>query len=201
MADKFVMNRMFWLDMEMSGLDVTRERILECAVIVTDLELNILETYEAIVHQPDELLKAMDKWCQENHTKSGLVTKVKASNFTETQLDEALCALVEKHYKDKVVLCGNSIGQDRKFVEAYLPKFTAKLHYRMLDVSSIKILFEHMFERRFKKQNKHRALDDIKESIAEFKYYLGFFDFEKIKSAPAEINVTHTSCTFISEKV
>lgn len=186
MADKFVMNRMFWLDMEMSGLDHTRERILECAVIVTDLELNILDTYEVIVHQPDSVLNSMDKWCKDNHGKSGLTERVKASTVTDHQLDQALCELANKYYKDKIVLCGNSIGQDRKFVDAYLPKFADKLHYRMLDVSSIKILFEHMFERRFKKQNKHRALEDIKESIAEFKYYFGFFDREKINSAPSE---------------
>lgn len=186
MAEKFVMNRMFWLDMEMSGLDHTRERILECAVIVTDLKLNCLDTFETIVHQPNELLKSMEKWCQENHKKSGLIDKVKNSDFTENQLDDALCAIAAKHYKDKIVLCGNSIGQDRKFIDAYLPKFAATLHYRMLDVSSIKILFEHFFERRFKKLNKHRALEDIKESIAEFKYYFGFFDEQKIKLAPAE---------------
>lgn len=175
------MERMFWLDMEMTGLDHTKERILECAVVVTDRTFNVLATFETAVFQPPEVLAGMDNWCKETHGKTGLTARV-PEGISETELDEKLMGLVQSHFpKERVVLCGNSIGQDRKFVEAFLPRFTAKLHYRMLDVSSFKIVFENFYQKKFKKENKHRALDDIHESIAELRHYLEFVDPEKLK--------------------
>lgn len=180
------MEQMFWLDMEMSGLDVSKERILETAVIVTDLKFNVLRTYDTAVFQAPELLEAMDPWCKDHHGKSGLVKRVE-TGISEGDLDHELCAIAKTFIpKGKIVLCGNSIGQDRKFIEKYLPKFTEKLHYRMLDVSSIKLIFENMFSIKFKKENKHRALDDIRESIAELSYYLGYLNETKLgKTVPS----------------
>lgn len=174
------MNRMFWLDLEMTGLLPEKDRIIEAAVVVTDLHLSVLDTYETAVFQSQELLAGMDPWCTETHGKSGLTERV-PNGITETELDKALVWLVKKNYKkDKVIICGNSIHQDRKFIEKYLPEFTKELHYRMLDVSSLKIVFENMFSLKFKKSNKHRALEDIEESIKEFKYYLSFLDKSRL---------------------
>ena len=174
------MQKLFWLDMEMTGLESSRDRILEAAVLVTDLQFNVVQTYEAVVFQPPELLEGMDAWCKETHGKSGLSARV-PNGISEQLLDEQLEQLsIGVYGKEKVVLCGNSIGQDRKFIEAYLPRFSARLHYRLLDVSSFKIIFENLFQKKFKKENKHTALADVQESINELKYYLDFLDRTKL---------------------
>lgn len=164
-----------WIDMEMSGLDVNSCRILEVAAIVTDLEFRVLETYEAIVYQPKEVLDAMDEWCKENHGKSGLTAAV-AKGKPEAQVEKELLELVSRHFKEseRPILCGNSIGQDRKFIDAYWQAFSKRLHYRMLDVTSFKIIFGNRWKIEYQKQGSHRALDDIKESIAELQHYLSF---------------------------
>lgn len=161
--------------MEMSGLEVSQCRILEVAAIVTDKDLKPLETYEAIVFQETAVLAAMDAWCTENHGKSGLTAAV-ATGKQESLVESELLALVNRHFKpeDRPILCGNSIGQDRKFIDAYMPALAKRLHYRMLDVTSLKIVFESSFGIAFKKKDAHRALGDIEESIAELKHYLGF---------------------------
>ena len=175
------LQRLFWLDMEMTGLEPSRDRILEAAVVVTDLQFSVVQSYETAVFQTPELLAGMDTWCKDTHGKSGLTARV-PSGISEQLLDEQLEQLSTQQFgKDKVVLCGNSIGQDRKFVEAYLPRFSARLHYRMLDVSSFKIVFENLFRKKFKKENKHTALADIHESINELKYYLPFLDLAKLE--------------------
>lgn len=177
------MEQMFWLDMEMTGLDVEKERILECAVIVTDTQFRVLKTFDTAVYQPKELLDAMDPWCKEHHGKSGLTQRC-ATGISEDELDSQLSALgKELCPKGKIILCGNSIGQDRKFIDKYLPKFAAMLHYRMLDVSSLKLVFEHVFNVKFKKENKHQALDDIRESIAELSFYYSYLDASKLSRA------------------
>lgn len=174
------MEKLFWLDMEMSGLDPVQNRILEVAVIITDLELNTLKTFETAVYQPPEVLTAMDAWCTEHHGKSGLTARV-PEGLAETEVETVLLRLAnEQMGNERVILCGNSISQDRKFVEMYFKQFDKKLHYRMLDVSSFKLIFEHKYKQKFKKENKHRALDDIKESIAEFKFYLNFISVPEI---------------------
>jgi oligoribonuclease len=164
-----------WVDMEMSGLDVSRCRILEVAAIVTDSELRPLETYEAIVHQSQTVLDAMDEWCQENHGKSGLTALV-PNGKPESVVEQELLGLVNRHFKEKErpILCGNSIGQDRKFIDAYMPSLSQRLHYRMLDVTSFKIVLGPRFGIEFQKKGSHRALGDILESIAELNHYLGF---------------------------
>ncbi|MBM3381055.1 MAG: oligoribonuclease [Betaproteobacteria bacterium] len=175
------MKHLFWLDMEMTGLEVETHRILETAAIITDWSLNPLTRFSTAVRQPEEELRKMDDWCVKTHTGSGLLKRV-PEGMSEADLDTALVDLLNGFYPadERVVLCGNSIGQDRKFIDKYLPKFATRLHYRMLDVSSFKIVFENAFNQKFKKQNKHEALGDIEESIAEFSHYLSFFDRAKL---------------------
>ncbi|HEY8279249.1 MAG TPA: oligoribonuclease [Bdellovibrionota bacterium] len=162
-----------WIDMEMSGLEVSKCRILEVAAIVTNRDFVPLETYHAIVYQPPEVLEAMDAWCKENHGKSGLTAAV-AKGVPESEAEKQLLALIDRHFpaKERPILAGNSIGQDRKFIDAYMPALAERLHYRMLDVSSFKIIFNDRFGLRYEKRGTHRALDDILESIAELTLYL-----------------------------
>jgi oligoribonuclease len=175
------MKYLFWLDMEMTGLEVEKHRILEAAVIVTDWNLKPLKTFSSAVFQDETSLALMDDWCVRTHTASGLLSRV-PNGLTENQLEQALHECADEFFgqNEKIVLCGNSIGQDRKFVEKYLPSFSSRLHYRMLDVSSFKIVFENALNQKFKKTNKHEALGDIEESIAEFSFYLGFLDRSKL---------------------
>lgn len=160
--------------MEMTGLDPAQCQILEVAAIVTDAAFQPLEQYHAIVFQPPEVLEAMDAWCKETHGKSGLTAAV-AKGIPLAQVEKEFLALVNKHFKpeEKPILAGNSIGQDRKFVDAHMPALAARLHYRMLDVTSFKIVFSNRFAINYdKKQGNHRALDDILESISELNHYL-----------------------------
>jgi oligoribonuclease len=177
------MKYLYWLDMEMTGLEVEHHKILEAAVIVTDWSLTPLKTFSSAVYQDEVALSQMDEWCVKTHTASGLLSRV-PSGMKEGELDQALVKLSEEFFSpnEKIVLCGNSIGQDRKFVDKYLPSISSRLHYRMLDVSSFKIVFENAFNQKFKKKNKHEALGDIEESIAEFKFYLGFLDRTQLGS-------------------
>ncbi|OGQ08986.1 MAG: hypothetical protein A3G32_09080 [Deltaproteobacteria bacterium RIFCSPLOWO2_12_FULL_40_28] len=173
------MNRLFWLDMEMTGLDENKDHILELAVIITDLDFNILEEYQRVVFQPPEVLEAMNEWCKKNHGKSGL-TQAVPSGTPLTQVENELLALTAKHFgsEKRVILCGNSIGNDQRFVLHYLPRFAQRLHYRMIDVTSFKEIFRTKYKIKFTKQERHRALDDIKESIEELKTYLGYVKIE-----------------------
>jgi oligoribonuclease len=162
-----------WLDMEMSGLEVSKCRILEVAAIVTDNLLKPLESYQQVVYQAPEVLEAMDSWCKENHGKSGL-TAAAAKGLPEAEVERQLLALIGRHFpaEEKPVLAGNSISQDRKFIDAYMPTLASRLHYRLLDVSSFKVVFNERFGIRYEKKGRHRALDDILESIAELNLYL-----------------------------
>lgn len=164
-----------WIDMEMSGLDPETCRILEVAAIVTDENFSPLEQYEAIVFQPASVLDAMDDWCKETHGKSGLTAAV-ANGKPEAQVEKEILSLLEKYFKpeEKPILCGNSIGQDRKFIDQYMVNLSKKLHYRMLDVTSFKLIFKEKFKIEFSKKGNHRAVDDILESISELKHYLSF---------------------------
>lgn len=177
MAKKF-----FWIDMEMSGLDVDKCRILEVAAIVTDHRFNVLDQYEAIVYQDQSVLDAMDAWCTENHGKTGLTAAVKTGK-KEILVENEMIALVDKHYAkdDRVVICGNSIGQDRKFIDRYWKNFSARLHYRMVDVTSFKEIFRECYGIETKKLGKHRAIDDIKESLRELNFYLSHIKLPETK--------------------
>lgn len=171
-------DHLLWLDMEMSGLDPARERILELATIITDANLEIVALGpELIVHQGAEVLAAMDPWNTKHHGESGLTAKVAASVVDEAAAEAQTLAFIAAHFgaRDRPVLCGNSIHQDRRFIRRYLPGFDARLHYRMIDVSTIKELGRRWYPAALAKQpakaESHRALGDIQESIAELRYY------------------------------
>lgn len=168
--------------MEMSGLDVEKERIIEVAAIVTDKDFNSLEEYESVVFQPDEILSKMDDWNKTQHGKSGLIAKIPTAPKQDV-VEEKLCKLVTKHFGDvRAVMAGNSISQDRKFIDRYMPKLAQQLHYRLLDVTAWKIIMGSRFGVTYEKKDNHRALDDIKESIAELKTFIDFIDANKKRS-------------------
>ena len=165
-----------WMDLEMTGLDPENDRIIEMATIITDAQLNIIAEGPVLaIHQPDALLAKMDDWCTKTHTESGLVARVKASQVTEAQAQAQTIAFLEQHVKPGVApLCGNSIWQDRRFLGRYMPELEAYCHYRIVDVSTFKELAKRWSPRiydGFQKTSKHLALDDIRESIEELRYY------------------------------
>lgn len=169
-----------WVDMEMTGLDPDKERIIEVAVVVTDSELNIIgEGPVFAIHQPDEVLDAMDAWNKGTHGRSGLIERVKASTVTEADAEEALIAFLKKYVPaGKSPMCGNTICQDRRFMARGMPKLEAFFHYRNLDVSTLKELCKRWrpeLAAGFKKHQKHTALADILESIEELRYYREHF--------------------------
>ncbi len=172
--------RLVWLDMEMTGLDPEKERIIEAAVVVTEADLTVVaEGPVVVVHQDDALLDAMDSWNKSTHGKSGLIDKVRASTLTEAQAEDALLAFLAEHVPaGKSPLCGNSIGQDRRFMVKYMPRLEAFFHYRNLDVSTLKELalrWKPEVYRSYVKQNRHEALADIYDSINELKHYREHF--------------------------
>lgn len=165
----------FWIDLEMTGLDDAKDVILEVAAAVTDLDFNVLEEFDRVIRQPQEALDRMDDWCKKTHGASGLTEKVKTVGEPLEKVEGELIALLDRHFpkkEDKVVLAGNSVGNDRRFIDRYLPAFAKRLHYRLIDVSSFKEVFRQKYGVKYDKKNKHRALDDIHESIAELKSYL-----------------------------
>ncbi len=164
--------------MEMTGLDVNKEVIIEVAAIVTDWNFKELDTFEAIVKQPQNYLDNMDAWNTEHHGASGLTAKV-PSGMEPTAVEHHLVQLATKHFpdqKDKPVLCGNSIAQDRLFIDKYFKNFSKLLHYRVLDVTSWKLLMFHKYNITYNKNNNHRALDDVRESIQELQFYTQFIN-------------------------
>ena len=173
-------SHLVWLDMEMTGLDPERERIIELAVVVTDNHLvTVAESPVWVVHQADEQLDAMDAWNKKTHGRSGLLEKVRASKFDEATIEAAALAFVRAYVpKETSPMCGNSIGQDRRFMLRYMPQLEAWFHYRNLDVSTLKELcrrWKPEVAKGFVKKADHTALADIRESIAELKYYREHF--------------------------
>ena len=166
---------LLWIDLEMTGLDEKTHVILEAAAVVTDLDFQPLDRFHRIVLQPQEELDKMDAWCRKTHGKSGLTEQVK-TGAPIAEVERALLAFASRHFKpeDRIVLCGNSIGNDRRFLETYTPEFAKKLHYRMIDVSSFKEIFREKYGIKVQKKETHRALDDIQESINELKTYLSY---------------------------
>ncbi|QKM63694.1 oligoribonuclease [Polynucleobacter antarcticus] len=167
---------LIWVDMEMSGLDPEKERILEIAIIVTDAHLNTIATAPVwVVHQEDALLDAMDAWNTGTHGRSGLIDKVKASSQDEATVEAECIAFLKQYVKAGTIpMCGNTIGQDRRFMAKYMPKLEAFFHYRNIDVSTLKELCKRWHPelvKGFNKKQAHTALADIEESIEELKYY------------------------------
>ena len=167
-----------WMDLEMTGLDHTSDVIVEIATLITDDDLNIVaEGPDLVVHASDEQLAAMDPFVVDMHTKSGLLDQIKASTITLEEAGEATLAFIKEHVPEErsVPLCGNSIGTDRRFLAAYLPVIEEYLHYRSIDVSSVKELVKRWYptvdSARPRGQGSHRALDDIRESVRELVYY------------------------------
>jgi oligoribonuclease len=169
-----------WVDMEMTGLEPETDRIIEVAIIVTDMHLNILaEGPVFAIHQSDETLDKMDAWNKGTHGRSGLTDRVKASTVTEAQAEAELIAFMKQWVpKGKAPMCGNTIGQDRRFMVKYMPALEAFFHYRNIDVSTLKELCKRWKPEivgGFKKHQKHTALADITESIEELRYYREHF--------------------------
>jgi len=164
-----------WVDLEMTGLDPAKDKILEVAAIVTDWDFNEIASYDAVIHQPDSVLSTMNEWCIEQHGASGLTERVRASQLSEAKAEAQLIAFAKRHCgeSEKILLCGNSIHMDRRFLEQQWTSFDELLHYRMLDVSAWKVVFEGKYRKKFAKPEDHRALADIRGSIMELKYYLG----------------------------
>jgi oligoribonuclease len=172
-------SNLFWVDLEMTGLDVEKEVIIEVAVIVTDYKLNELETYHAVVKQPQSYIDKMDDWNKKTHKESGLIDQIpKGKDPAEVEKD--LIALSKKHFgTNKVIIAGNSIGHDKLFLKQYFKQFSELLHYRLLDVTSWKLVFKDILKIKHDKKNTHRALDDIRESIDELKFYMKFIKVDE----------------------
>jgi len=169
---------LIWVDLEMTGLDPETHKIIEIASIVTDSELNILAEGPVLaIHQPEEELAKMDDWCTNTHTASGLVERVRNSQISEQDAVAQTIEFLEKWVpKGASPICGNSIGQDRRFLYKHMPELEEFFHYRYVDVSTLKELarrWQPEVLNGFTKQGTHLALDDIRESIAELKYYRG----------------------------
>ncbi|WP_252084200.1 oligoribonuclease [Microbulbifer variabilis] len=169
-------NNLIWIDLEMTGLDPEKERIIEIATIVTDSRLNVLAEGPAmVIHQSNALLDAMDDWNTEQHGGSGLVAKVKESNISEREAERETLEFL-RHWVPEGAspMCGNSIGQDRRFLVKYMPQLESYFHYRNLDVSSVKELARRWRPdvlNGVKKHSSHLALDDIRDSIEELRHY------------------------------
>lgn len=175
-----VTDRLVWIDLEMTGLDPEQERIIEMATLITDSDLNLVAEGPVIaVHQPDSLLDGMDEWCTRTHGQTGLTQRVRESTVSEAEAEQQTLAFLNQHLEaGQSPLCGNSIGQDRRFLVKYMPELEGFFHYRNLDVSTIKEL-----ARRWRpdildgvqKKGTHLALDDIRDSIDELRHYREHF--------------------------
>jgi len=173
-------NRLIWVDMEMTGLDPVRDRIIEIAIVITDNQLaTVAEAPVLVVHQSDAMLDGMDAWNKGTHGRSGLIDKVKASTMDEGQAEALLLAFLKEYVPSgESPMCGNSICQDRRFLANYMPNLESYFHYRNLDVSTLKELSRRWKPEvygAFKKSGKHEALADIQESIEELKHYREHF--------------------------
>lgn len=171
---------LIWIDLEMTGLDSFNDVIIEIATIVTDKHLNLLAEGPVIaIHQSDETLAKMDDWNQKQHGGSGLVTRVKASEWDERQAELATLEFLQEYVPAGASpMCGNSICQDRRFLARHMPELEKYFHYRHLDVSTLKELANRWvpgLAEKFKKESKHLALDDIRDSIDELKFYREHF--------------------------
>ena len=173
-------NTLIWIDLEMTGLNPETDRVIEVATIVTDSQLNVLAEGPILaVHQSDAILNGMDDWNKRTHAATGLIERVKLSNLTEVDVERLTVDFLRQYVaKNKSPMCGSSICQDRRFLARCMPELEAWFHYRNLDVSSIKELVHRWkpeIANGLVKKNTHKAIDDIRESIEELKYYREHF--------------------------
>ena len=171
---------LIWIDLEMTGLNPDSDLIIEIATVITDKDLTILAHGPVLaVHQSDEALAAMDDWNQKHHGESGLIDRVKASTINEAEAERLTIEFLKQWVPENTSpICGNSIGQDRRFLYRYMPKLEAYFHYRNIDVSTLKELAARWapeVKNGFNKESTHQALDDIIESIEELRYYREHF--------------------------
>jgi oligoribonuclease len=168
--------KLLWVDLEMTGLDVNEHVIIEAAALVTDWEFKVLGSYEAFIAHPDEVLARANPWAHEQHTNSGLLERVRTEGKPERQVVGEMAAFIKEHFgAEPAVLAGNSIHNDRVFIRKWWPAVDDLLHYRMLDVSSWKLVLRGRYGIDFEKVDAHLAADDIKASIAELEFYLHWF--------------------------
>lgn len=169
-------DRLVWIDLEMTGLNPDSDRIIEIATLVTDIRLNILDQGPVMaIYQSEDIVTAMDEWNTRTHGESGLVGRVRASSIDEREAETRTLEFIKRYVKKNTSpLCGNTICQDRRFLFRYMPRLEGYLHYRNLDVSTLKELADYWYpgtSGEFPKKSSHRALDDILESIEELKFY------------------------------
>jgi oligoribonuclease len=178
---------LLWIDLEMTGLDEQKDSILEIAAVITTVDLKPIEEYHRVVFQSDEVLKNMNDWCKKTHGESGLTAAV-PTGTPLPQVEKEMLALLGKHFatSDRIVLAGNSVGNDRRFIDRYLPELAKRLHYRLIDVSSFKEIFRERYGIHVNKGNAHRAVDDIHESIKELAHYLSFVQVPTKSEAKAQ---------------
>jgi len=170
---------LIWVDLEMTGLDTDTDQIIEIATIITDSRLNILAEGPVVaIHQDDAELEAMDEWNTRQHTQSGLVERVRESRYSTADAEEQTLEFIREYVPERVSpMCGNSICQDRRFMHRLMPELESYFHYRNLDVSSVKEIIARWYYDKpgFSKESSHLALDDIRDSIAELKFYREHF--------------------------
>jgi oligoribonuclease len=181
-AKNETLGNLVWLDLEMTGLNVATDVILEIACVITNGNLEVIEEGPSfIIHQPEEKLAAMGKWCQDHHGKTGLTDAVRQSTVDSAHAEKEVLAFIQKHCAlNTGVLAGNSVWQDRVFLERYMPTIPAYLHYRIVDVTSFKEMIKRWYpddkKNEYQKNDRHRALSDVYESIAELKHFrMNFF--------------------------
>jgi len=176
-----VPKKLLWVDLEMTGLDVTKDVIIEIAAEVTDFNFTTLASYEACIKQPDSILGSMNPWAMEHHSKSGLIERIKQHGKDENHVVHELIGFINGQFNSMpAVLAGNSIHNDRNFIRQWWPEVDQLLHYRMVDVSSFKIIMQAKYGVFYDKKEVHRAFDDIQASIAELQYYLAWMKTDAI---------------------
>jgi len=167
--------KLLWVDLEMTGLDPSKDVILEIAAEVTDFNFKTLASYEALVKHPDDILGGMNEWASQQHAASGLTERVRTQGRPEDEVKHELIGFITAQFGDEpAILAGNSIHNDRIFIKRWWPEVEALLHYRMLDVTSFKILMQGKYHYEYDKKDVHRAFDDIQASIAELQHYLEY---------------------------
>ncbi len=168
-----VPTKLLWIDLEMTGLDSAKDKIIEVACEVTDFDFKTLASYESTIAQSNESLENMNDWSKAQHKASGLVDRIKNEGRDEKEIVHELVGFIKAQFgREPAILAGNSIHNDRAFIKSHWPEVENLLHYRMLDVTSFKILMQSKYSVNFAKKEVHRAFDDIQASIAELQYYI-----------------------------